>query len=573
MIDQIENGEGGGSVRAKINALISASNAASAEAGRRVVTTFAELATVPGYTTAGGRRLTAAGDIWTVLEMGRNFRVLSEASSVWDYDYTASGGCKFQLTDIVTLEATVGSAGMFGTINDALKWLSNQSRAYARGGVSAQVRLLSDFVMAEQVIVDRGIDLSWITIVADAAPVTISRAAITITTATLGDGFNSIGTYRAAFMAGGAARLPRLGCRMVMDTSGTAQDQQGIFLTHGAFAEIGAGCGIDNTTANGCYLNFGSTLIAPNSLWNDNGLTTSGNAKAAIRADWNCMVSAQGATVNNPKVTGLIILGGSTSSIREAVINNAALDGVEAGGVSLVHARGVQVNGAGRYGFFAGEGSSWRLLSTTISNALTGIYAEAGSRVNSASGTVISNSGNYAVRARDGAQVVLVAPNISGGSAVDTIRAEGGEVQIIGGTVSGTGANDLFVSDGGRIRLLGTVTTRAGNTLANNLANSNVAAFNARTNTDSIIYGRGGRAQSRGLATIASGGTSITVTHNIDAAWPLTSGEITVSPANPNAAGLNWYIANVTTTTFDIISTTAAPGAAQFNWLARKILL
>jgi len=66
------------------------------------------------------------------------------------------------------ITVTVGASGDFGTLNAALEALTDQYPQYTqaegqRGGFTAVVRLLDDYVMSEQVLVD-GIHLDWIRI-------------------------------------------------------------------------------------------------------------------------------------------------------------------------------------------------------------------------------------------------------------------------------------------------------------------------------------------------------------------------------------------------------------------------
>lgn len=67
---------------------------------------------------------------------------------------------------------TVGTGGDFPNLNAALEHLSLKWSAYNLNGYTVELRLLPGFIMEEQVIV-RNLDLSWITITAEDATVTI----------------------------------------------------------------------------------------------------------------------------------------------------------------------------------------------------------------------------------------------------------------------------------------------------------------------------------------------------------------------------------------------------------------
>ena len=65
---------------------------------------------------------------------------------------------------------TVGPGGDFGNLTDALAYLSERRPAYAPGGFITEVRLLTGYQMAEQVLVS-GANLGWLTITSEAAEV------------------------------------------------------------------------------------------------------------------------------------------------------------------------------------------------------------------------------------------------------------------------------------------------------------------------------------------------------------------------------------------------------------------
>jgi len=78
----------------------------------------------------------------------------------------------------VDLSVTVGSGGEYETINEALYQLSRLKPLYKNDGFTAEISLLSGFVMEEQVLV-RGVDFSWITITSADAEVPVDASAIT----------------------------------------------------------------------------------------------------------------------------------------------------------------------------------------------------------------------------------------------------------------------------------------------------------------------------------------------------------------------------------------------------------
>lgn len=72
---------------------------------------------------------------------------------------------------------TVGTGGDFATINEALEHLSTRYPAYKQGGVNVELLLMSGFKI-EDVVIVKGIDLSWITIRSQDEFVEARRASI-----------------------------------------------------------------------------------------------------------------------------------------------------------------------------------------------------------------------------------------------------------------------------------------------------------------------------------------------------------------------------------------------------------
>lgn len=476
--------------------------------------------------------------------------------------------------DAAALTVTVGGGGDYASIGAALTALRGKLRGYTNGGRPTIINLLTGFTMNEQVICGYGADFSWVRITSVDAEVPIARSAITEDSNDyLNEGFDGPAPYRAAFMGGGFAKLPALDCKMAMDTSGVANDQSGIFLTNGASMQVMDGAGIDDTTANGAHVMFGAKLIATGSAWDGNGITTTGDAKGALRADWAGHISAAEAAITNQLVTGVLILGASQATLRDATITTCAEDGIETGGCSIVHARGLDISGCSRYGMFATEGSIVRILGNTFSSNNIHLRVASGAIVNGTSTPTFATSTSDGIQVDEGGQLVLFTPSITGAGAEGIAVDFGGRAILTTPTITGSTNNDMYVNTGGQIMTSGTVTTTAGNTLANNLTDSNVGVFGQPTYQGSMISGRGGNVRGRGTATITSGNTSVTITHGVDDEYSLLSREISVVPTNAVAAATSWYVNNVTTTQFDIV-VTADPGAsATFAWHAEKVVL
>lgn len=210
------------------------------------------------------------------------------------------------------ITVTVGDNGNYSTINDALNYLTTKYPAYKSGGnVTATIKLLSGFVMSEQVIV-RGLDLGWIEIVGEDAETTIERSALTINPTIDDYGFNSF----PAFGATKGGMLPIIGQLFVMDYSGDGALRHGVMAVDNSRATIMANCGVKNAGGNGVYATQASTIEA-------RGADASG-------AGENGIFAAQASTINAINVNARKIHGkDSPDDIR--VLNGSFIKIADAG--------------------------------------------------------------------------------------------------------------------------------------------------------------------------------------------------------------------------------------------------
>jgi hypothetical protein len=464
----------------------------------------------------------------------------------------------------------IGASERFTTLNSAIDAVETLKSI---NGTTITLELETGFTVAEQVIVTNGEDLSNIKITSVDAQVTVDRSTITTTTGSL-DGFQGLGTWIGVFMAGNGSTLPRIGTIFAFDAGGAANWQRsGIFITNGSKCIVEPNCGIHDTDGSGAFVRYSSTLIASESSWDNNGTdaASTANELCGIRAEFQSIVSAQECSVTNSNEHGIQILGASIASLRNATVTSAAGVGIYGGGCSVIHARGVNVTLCGT-GMYAYEGCTVRLLSSTLdSNTGNGLWIDNGATVNSATGTSISSNGANGVRITTGGRFIIVTPTISSNTN-DGIDCANGDAFVSAGTIANNSDTDLTVTGANAfIRISGTLTTTAGNTAANNLTDSNVAAFNCPTVSGSGgIYGRGGDAGNRGTATVANGTTSIAVTHNVDFT-PLIQ-EVQVTATNDLGSAAKFWVTNMTTTQFTI-NTDVDPGAggATFGWAVQRM--
>lgn len=514
------------------------------------------------------------GSLIKTVEEGFVFPVL--ASGATDQQFTTAGGVKLKRHDLLDREVTVGTGGDFSNIGEALTAVSNQPRGYIYPNADVTIRLLTGFEMDEQVVVVNGQDLSYVRIISDDAVVNASRAALVVDSNTIPE-LDAVETSRGFFMAGNYGRLPRIGCVFSMDTDGTESPFNcGLYVTRGASALIESGAGFWDTDGNGAVAYHAAKIVANDTIWQRNGRAKPSTALdlSAIRGAFQSTISASDALIEDSNDCGILSIGASIATFRNTTITNAARHGLYVGSVSNTHARGMVITGCGAAGINATEGSMTRLIQSTITgNTANGISMGENSVINSATGTTISNNGASGVRVTQGSRFSASSPTIDD-NGNDGVSAEAGDVYISGGSVKNNAGNDLEVSGGGVIRLSGTVATTSGTNADANVTDSNVAALNAWSASagGGAIYGRGGKSANRGTASIASGATSVTVTHGVGFS-PLVS-EVSVTPTNFLGLANKFKVnpALVTDTQFTI-EVDVAPGAggASFGWHVARI--
>jgi hypothetical protein len=129
----------------------------------------------------------------------------------------------FYLNNRDTFEITVGSGGSVTTINAAIDAAVRMRPVYKTGNEYCTIRLLSGFVMQEQILIAGGTNLGWIKIVADDAVVTINEAYIT-------EFLDTPDNLIPAFGARENSVLPTIGCQFAYVSSSTAKDGVAVIL-------------------------------------------------------------------------------------------------------------------------------------------------------------------------------------------------------------------------------------------------------------------------------------------------------------------------------------------------------
>jgi hypothetical protein len=468
--------------------------------------------------------------------------------------------------------AAVGPTGEYATMNKALTYLSSRPRSYFPGGVRANVLLLPGYQMAEQVIATHGIDLSWITILNSTTElVPIVREAIVLTSDDI-DGMSYVAQARAAFMAGDSSRLPRLGCRMAMDQSGTAALQHGIFCVNRSGMAVAPGAGIDDATGLGAYVIKGSYINAPSTIWEGNGISGDQYFAGGIRADWNSDVDLEAAQVLDSLGQGVMINGGSGGSLRTTVIIGSHLDQLQIGGISPVHTNNIIITYGLARGIYLSEGASLRLLSGQSShNVLSGLHMDQKSLCSSTGNFQLCNNQTYGARVLEDAWLHMIAPNAQGNTS-GGFNADGGLITLTG-SASSTGhgvKKDLLVNNGGRIKVT-TMTTSSGPTAENNCADSNVTVLNVPRKSDGAMISRqNALAENQGKFTYPANATSFTLTHGI--LFNLRLEEVQARPQGANGWGgaQRCWVDNMTPTTVDVFLDPPPTVNVEMGWQGKR---
>ena len=177
------------------------------------------------------------------------------------------------------LTITVGVGGEPETINGCLAKYSRMYPAYVVGGAVFTLHLPAGFTMAEQVLVN-AIDLSHWQITGADAETAITRSALTT---------EFEGRY-PAFGATNGGRLPLIAQLFDMDTSGTADNRDGVSVRDaGSVANIASACGVKNAGASGLLVAVSASANADDSIFSGAG------AFGAILATRVSCISANGA--------------------------------------------------------------------------------------------------------------------------------------------------------------------------------------------------------------------------------------------------------------------------------------
>ena len=554
----------------------------------------------------------------------------------WDEASTANddGATVFEVSGVATgrflidpgfsftsdFEVTVGSGGHYASINAALDAITKG--APSGQGIEVTIRLLTGFVMQEQIFV-RARDLSWITIVADDAEVTIDRDYITV------EGPTGSNRY-PAFLFHERATGPKIGALFVMNPAQEWTNRYGLRVWNSE-AFVMPGCGVKgpgsaDADCRSLEAARNSHINGYQSIWDDAGnigCRVSNNSTANLRessaknsngvgyAISNSLVNLTGVDASGCASHGIDAQNGSSIGATGANCSGSA-NGLRANqdGVTIA-ARGIDCSGCSGYGIWAYGAINIDATDANCTGCNIGLYANRGATVNAENSDF--SGCNIGAIASDGGVLILNGATANEIYGSNVIRAtDGGRVHALGftannGTMSGSGTEVIRCWDGSYINLLDA--DISGNTNASvgiSCRGSYVYARNCNArrgvsdhqndilvqlNRGGVVIAEGSTGgtnrtpnvvqpggdviyknvvtRNHGTATVTSAATSVTVNHGLDI--EPTATEIQVTPTSDIGAAAKFWVSNVGATTFDINVDVAPSGDVTFAWRAEKL--
>lgn len=245
---------------------------------------------------------------------------------------------------------TVGTDGDFGTINEALTYLSMFYPVYKKGGINCYIKILAGTVINEQIYVNQ-VDLQYITIIAEAGStntetITIDGEAHTVAVIEVdATGFghtanahDSRGNY--PFIAGeNAAKLPTIGCLFKLRSNTVEKDKTvcGMLCNRGSEGVVLAASGFDGFY-DGAIANNESSITIREGIARNAG-------RWGVHARHNGEVSARSCICTNCGI------GACADRVADLDVREATLDGsviaIECNNLSRANANGCHAKNCG----------------------------------------------------------------------------------------------------------------------------------------------------------------------------------------------------------------------------------
>lgn len=314
---------------------------------------------------------------------------------------------------------TVGQSGDYQSLNAALADAASRRAGYTGYGFNIEVRLLSGFILTEQVYV-RDQDLSFITITAEDEIVEIDAS-------TFGNNVNEepyatglLLQSAAAFTGYGIAKLPLIDCSFDFKQSGVSGRTNGIFLIYGAEFRMARGRKFVNGLSSGLSVMEGSKAYVTDtefSGFNGNNIACyrgsyvlfrGGKANASVSGygvylDNLCQMDAAMADFSGNSKTNVWLSGQSLLSANNAKFNNSKTgNGLNVDGASVADVHNSEFNNNAQNGIYSIKSSVVDANACQAkNNTQMGVFVSSLANVN-ASDAVITENGSYSVRCNYG---------------------------------------------------------------------------------------------------------------------------------------------------------------------------
>ena len=314
---------------------------------------------------------------------------------------------------------TVGNVGDVSSLNEALKIAASRRAAYTGTGFKIEVRLLSGFVLKEQVFV-KNQDLSFVTITAEDDVVKIDASSFknNVSEEAYVTGLKL--ESAAAFTGYGIAKLPFVDCSFDFTRTGISGRTNGVFLIYGAEFRMGRGRKFLNGLSSGLSVMEGSKAYVTDtefSGFNGNniacyrgsyvlfrgGKANNSTSGYGVYLDNLCQMDAAMADFSDNQRTNVWISGQSLLSANNAKFNNSKTEnGLAADGASVADVHYAKFNDNALNGIVCQKSSAIDANNCDAKNNNgTGILVSDSANVN-ASASILTGNGAYGVRCNFG---------------------------------------------------------------------------------------------------------------------------------------------------------------------------
>ena len=330
-----------------------------------------------------------------------------------------------------SIEVTVGGGGDYPTINAALEFLSKTYYpVYKLHGITATIRILTGFVMQEQVFV-RGINLSWITIVSDDESILVDNTSLVMDFSS--SDYDIVATPLFGISKGGCG--PRINSKFTFDVLKPTGNKHGLMtIGAGSSAEILSGKGFVGAGNCGIYAELGSTILANGAVINNsrvsgayaannssivaNSANTDDCGENGIFATNGSIITSNKVNANNVGSRAIFANNNSRIVANSASAINSGINAIYAVNCSAVSANNINATGSKSDGIYAIQCSEISVAFGTV-NSFTryGVIANQFSRINAYS-VIVQNQtvGNHRFAVFQGSTILANSINVTGGT-------------------------------------------------------------------------------------------------------------------------------------------------------------